>query len=166
MWTLLLSFALAAEPAPNADVVATKVVQVAPQAFYDQLLNLRNLEGALSACTRKWEFGDKTEGVGAGATLVYKMKSFRRRLTMTLSKVDEGRRVTFDHPGNKGFVTVWTLTPAGDGQDAQATEIDVHTYLQLPPWPLKRYYLNKIQPEWRACQEQAISKLAKGAAAR
>lgn len=139
----------------NADVQATKTVTLPAAQLYERLLDLHNVEAALD-CTRKWEYGQRGKGVGASASMVYKVKSFRRKLTMTLSKADENRKVTFDHPGNKGFVTVWTLEETDRG-----TKVDVHTYLNMPPWPVRKLYLNKIQPEWAACQERAIDRISK-----
>lgn len=155
---LFLSTALAADPTlenANADVEALKIVSLPAEKIYERLLDLHNLEAALD-CTRKWEYGSKTRGVGASASLVYKVGPFRRKLTMTLSKVDENRRVTFDHAGNKGFVTTWTLR-----ETEQGTEVDMHTYLNMPPWPARKLYLRQIQPEWAACQERAIERISK-----
>lgn len=154
----LLAPALAADPAilnANADVEAVKRVTMSPDELYPRLLDLHNLEAALD-CTRKWQYGETTRGVGANATLVYKVGPWRRKLAMTLAKAEENKRVTFDHAGDKGFVTTWTLEPDGEG-----TKVDVHTYLNLPPWPVRKYYLRRIQPDWAACQERAIERMAK-----
>ncbi len=158
---LLASPTLAADPSienADADVEAIKVVPVPAEELYARLLDLQNLQAALD-CTRKWEFGSRVRDVGASASLVYRIGPFRRKLTMTLSKADENRKVTYDHAGNKGFVTTWTLSQVEDG-----TKVDVHTYLHLPPWPARRIYLNKIQPEWVACQARAIDRISKSVA--
>jgi hypothetical protein len=79
-----------------------------------------------------------------------------RKLTATISKVDPPKRVTLDHAGKRGFLTTWTLRPAGE----QATDVEVHTWIQPPPWPVRRLYSNRIQPAWEQCQREAIQALA------
>jgi len=153
-----LGAALASDPAAqeaSGDVVASKVVTLPADQIYARLLDLHNLEASLD-CTRKWQYGDKTSDVGASATLVYRIDSFRRKLTMTLSKADPDKKVSFDHAGNKGFVTVWTLSPEEAG-----TRVEVHSYLNLPPRPFQKIYTRRIQPDWAACQERAIERITK-----
>lgn len=152
-----LGAALASPPAQESsgDVVASRVVSLPADQIYARLLDLHNIEAALD-CTRKWQYGVKESDVGASATLVYKIDAFRRKLTMTLSKVDPDKKVTFDHAGNKGFVTTWTLSPEEDG-----TRVEVHSYLNMPPRPFQKMYARKIQPDWAACQDRAIGRLTK-----
>ena len=159
MWALLLNAALAAPvtPEPNADVVAAQVVPLTAEVLYPHLLDLRTYEAALD-CTRKWEPGDRTTGLGASARTTYKVRLMRRRLVMVISKAVENDHVDLDHAGDKGFVTRWSLEPQGD-----STRVEVHTYIQAPPKPFKRYYFNKVQPAWAACQDRAITAVVQAA---
>lgn len=159
MWTLLLQAALAAPviEEPNADVVAAQVVPVTVDVLYPKLLDLRTYEAALD-CTKKWEHGDRSKGIGASARTTYKVKMMRRRLVMVVSKAEENEHVDLDHAGNKGFVTRWKLEPQGD-----STRVEVHTYIQAPPKPFKSYYFNKVQPAWAACQDRAITAVVQAA---
>lgn len=167
MWTLLMSSLLVFAPsvaraAPvvderEADIVAAQVANVSVEALYPRLLDLRTYQSALD-CTRKWELGDRTTGVGASARTLYKVRLMRRRLVMTISKAVENDHVDLDHAGDKGFVTRWKLEPQGD-----QTRIEAHTYIQAPPKPFKSYYFNKVQPAWAACQDRAITELIQAA---
>lgn len=156
--------ASAAEPAAPgstvadpSDVVATGTVGAPMPLVFDALVNLEVHRGLWSeACVKKWEPGSSTEGVGASASLIYVPSAMHRKLTATISKVDPPKRVTLDHAGKRGFLTTWTLRPAGE----QATEVEVHTWIQPPPWPVRRLYSNRIQPAWEQCQREAIQALA------
>ena len=162
MWTLLLSLALAAASSPNvstdqdADVVASKVIAAPPEALYARLLDLKQIKAiSEDACVSRWVFGPITSGVGASASMRYHAGAMHRRLTMTLTKVDENRRITLDHAGKKGFITTWDFA----AQDA-GTNVEFHTWLSIPPWPFRKYYFKKVQPAWVACQQAALQNLA------
>lgn len=158
MWTLLLSLALA-EPIPadrNADVVASKVIAAPVETLYPHILDLKQLQAISDeGCVGRWVFGKLTSGVGATASMRYHAGAMHRRLEMTLTKADENKRITLDHAGNKGFITTWDFTP----QDT-STQVEVHTWLAIPPKPFRRYYFNKVQPAWVVCQQKALQNLA------
>ena len=153
---LLASFLPAfAAPVPddtNADVVASATVHAPPQAVLDWLSDLRHQETALADCTRDWEHGAKSVGVGASAELVYKAGPFRRKLVGTISQA-ELKRLMVDHAGKKGFITTWTFSPAADGAD---TTVELRTLLNLPPKPFRKVYMNKVQPVWQTCYAAAL----------
>lgn len=149
---LLLSLAHAAPADPvdedDADVVASLTFQASPERVFEHLADLRNVVAASpERCMRKWELGDDPEGKGATFRVVYLMEAFRRRLDGTVSVAEEPRRIEWDHEGNRGFLTRFSLT----GNDSGGTEVEVHTFLLPPPWPFKRYYRNTVRPRWEQC---------------
>ncbi len=164
----ILASALAARPAgagqpaaaaetaePDADVVASGLVAAPPEAVYAWLLDLRHqAELWPDYCARNWEFGLVTEGVGASAVVTYTAGGWRRRLAATLSKAEPNRRITVDHPGDKGFVTTWTMEPVEGG-----TRLEVHTWIQPPPRPFRKLYFSHVRPEWQGCHAQTIGRL-------
>ncbi len=167
MWTLLkLSLLVLASPVARAapvvadrdpDVVAAQVAPISAEALYPKLLDLRTYEAAMD-CTRKWERGDRSKGIGASARTTYKVGLMHRRLVMVIAKAEENDHVDLEHAGKKGFVTRWKLEPQGD-----STRIEVHTYIQAPPRPFQSYYFNKVQPAWAACQDRAITSVIQAA---
>lgn len=158
MWTLLLSLALAS-PIPddqNADVVASKVIAAPVEVLYAQILDLNKLKDISDeACVGRWVLGPTTTGVGATASMRYHAAGMHRRLQMTLTKAEENKRITLDHAGDRGFITTWTFTP----QDT-ATNVEMHSWLSIPPRPFRKYYFRKVQPAWVVCQEKALQNLA------
>jgi len=155
----LLSFSGAlAAPIPddtNADIVATGHVAAEPMAVWEVVSDLTRQEKLLSGCTKNWQHGEKHQGIGASAALIYTVKGWRRKLTATISKAEPGVRVLVDHAGNKGFITTWTLSPDGTG-----TQVELRTLLNLAPRPFRKIYVNRIQPEWQACYATALGELA------
>jgi hypothetical protein len=79
-----------------------------------------------------------------------------RRLPVALTHAAAPEKVTYDHLGERGFLTTWTLAPRDGG-----TEVRIHTPLNAPPRPLKAYYFNVVRPEWERCYAEAVSALAK-----
>lgn len=157
----LLLLATTASAAPvaddyNADVVATFTVAASPQAVTDLVSDLAVQESLLGGCTRKWEHGTVSQGVGASAQLVYKVGAWRRKLVATITEVDLGKRVIVDHASRKGFITTWTVTP-GEGEDT--SQVELRTLLNLAPKPFRRVYVNRVQPAWQACYAEALVKL-------
>lgn len=157
--------ALAAGPGgddalPDADIVAAAVVSADPARLTALASDLQRLEALWPEdCTRKWVHGAKSSGVGASAELVYTMGPMKRRLAVTVSRVEEGRLVELDHAGKKGFITRLSLKPGEVG-----TAAELHTWIQPPPKPFRKMYFNKVQPEWQACQAGLLEALD-GAAA-
>ncbi|MCB9781283.1 MAG: SRPBCC family protein [Alphaproteobacteria bacterium] len=139
----------------NGDIVATITLSAAPDAVTDWVSDLRNQQVVLRGCTDKWEHGTKHVGVGASAVLRYTAGPFKRKLTATISEVKPGRQVVVDHPGNKGFVTTWTATDVQGG-----TELELHTFLNLPPKPFRKVYVRKVQPVWGVCYDVALQGVA------
>lgn len=153
---LALSLPAAAEKIPDdhdADVVATARIQAPASTIMAWISDLRNQEQVLSDCTQKWVHGDNNVGLAANAELVYKVGAWRRKLVATITQVDDDRRLTLDHAGNKGFYTTWTLTPTEDGQ---ATDVELRTLLNLAPRPFRKVYVNKVQPAWQQCYQNAL----------
>jgi hypothetical protein len=148
--------ALGAEPTVDpSDIVATGTVKAPPEVVSERLSDLDEvLLVAPEKCFRRWEIGPQVVGEGAQFRVVYLVQAFRRRLYGTVSKVVPGKRVEWNHDGNKGFVTRWSLEPVDGG-----TKVTAHTYIQGPPKPFRRYYTNTVQPAWKVCYEDLISGL-------
>lgn len=137
----------------------------APPAIVEQTVSdLTALQQVFPAhCVQDWVMGPQTKGVGATTRMTYRMGPLRRRLDAKVTRAKDGY-VDLDHAGNKGFVTRWTATPNAQG----GSHVVLETHINLPPWPFKRVYLNKIRPIWRECWTvslQNLDQVTKGAAA-
>lgn len=157
MWMLLLSLALAGKwDGKNADVVAERVIAAPATALYDYLMDLDRYRVLYSQdCIGTWEKGTQSAGFGATATARYDMGAMHRKLPIVLQKGSPGVYVDYHHPGNKGFTTRWAFTEVEGG-----TRVVVNTAMNAPPWPLTGYYFQGVQPEWVACQSEALDALA------
>lgn len=141
----------------SADVSAQAFVPAVPEKVFAFLLELSNLRVVFGDdCLGKLELGDRSFGEGASAIVRYDMGLMHRKLAMTLSRAEAPERVQYDHLGDKGFVTTWTLR-AEDG----GTLLSVLTPLNPPPRPLLTDYHTVVQPEWRRCYEQGLSNLTR-----
>ena len=155
---LVLSTAFAAgDPDAEGDVVASIQIAAAPDVVHAYLMDLSNhADLAEKDCTRKWQLGERTDGVGAGARLTYVAPPvWRRSLTMTIIE-SEPRRITIDHPGNRGFVTTFDF----EDPEAADTNVTMHTWINPPPKPLQGVYFKWVQPHWRDCQERFLASVA------
>jgi uncharacterized protein YndB with AHSA1/START domain len=142
---------------PAGDVIAKRLVRATPDDVYRQLMDFRFHEGLWpSGCTKKWEFGTTSTGVGANARLTYRSAMMRRRLTATIAEGDPGRYIKIDHAGRNGFATTWTLTDKGGD-----TSVEVHTWVDPPPWPLTKMYMNQVRPAWKSCHQGLLDNLAR-----
>jgi hypothetical protein len=152
-----LLFALAALAIePSADVVVSRRFDAAPEAIYAHLIDARNVKAAApDACMRSWMFPGRTEGIGAQFRVVYALEGWRRRLDVSVVAADPPRRIEWDHHGNRGFTTRFTIAP-----DEPGARVTVHTYLNEPPWPFRKYYVRKVQPAWRACYTELLENVA------
>jgi len=100
-------------------------------------------------CARKW-VGSGT-GVGSSFEVTYTMGWWKRRLEATITRADARQGVEWDHHGNRGFVTRWTVTGNENG-----SVLGVTTWIHPPPWPFKRTYYKRIKPRWELCYRQAL----------
>lgn len=159
MWMLLVDSLLAGTNpwiGKVADVEADIAIPATPERVFSYLLDLKNLQVIVPAdCIGKWELGDRTFGEGASAIVRYDMGAMHRRLAMTLTHALAPTQIDFDHLGNKGFITRWMLTP-----EADLTRVTIRTPLNQPPWPLRRYYHQEVQPEWQLCYQRTLTNLA------
>ena len=143
---------------PKGDVVAKRVVNAPPSEVYSWLLDLEHHEKMWpEGCTSKWEYGTTRAGIGASAQLTYRVSTMRRRLTATLAEGDPDRYLKVDHAGRMGFATTWTLEDVDGG-----TRVEVHTWVDPPPWPLTATYMNRVRPEWKECHRGALDNLSRG----
>jgi uncharacterized protein YndB with AHSA1/START domain len=148
------------EPLPAGDVVAKRTIDASADAVYRRLLDLKMHQKMWpEGCTQKWDFGTTSVGVGASARLTYRAAMMRRRLTATVASGDPGRYLKIDHAGKKGFAITWTLEAVND-----QTRVEVHTWVDPPPWPLTKTYMNKIRPAWKECHNGLLDNLARALA--
>lgn len=151
---LLTLPAAAAEPAeePSSDVVAQREIAASPQAIYEVLLDTpRMARLAPERCMRKWEVAPD----GQSFRVVYLVEAFRRKLDAQVTAPEAARRLEWDHLGNKGFVTRFSLAEAEAG-----TRLTLTTYVAPPGWPLRRYYAKTVQPAWVDCYETFLEAIA------
>lgn len=158
---LLVSLAFAAESPDwrDSDIVVTAHVDATPAQLFVYMQDLqhhRDLWG--EPCATDWVFGEVTVGLGASAQVQYNAAGMRRELVATLARVTDNRRVDIEHAGKKGFVTTWRFVEEEGG-----SEVELHTWLNPPPWPFRKYYANKVQPAWQVCHQQALDNLRKKA---
>ncbi|MBM4393821.1 MAG: SRPBCC family protein [Deltaproteobacteria bacterium] len=159
-----LLFAVAAEARdwPSADIVNEGTVAASPEAMVAVLTDLARVGTLLPRdCVGQWTPGVPASGAGATAEVRYDMAAMHRKLNMTVTRVeaDAGRAlVDWDHAGNKGFVTRWTVTAAEGG-----SAVKLASPLNPPPWPFTKYYFDAVKPEWDACQAKFIAAVGKAA---
>ena len=150
---LLLASALAED---GSDIVVSHRFRASPETLYEHLLDVQNIKNAApESCMRKWVLYERTEGLGAQFRVVYQMEGWRRRLDGSVVAAESPRRIEWDHHGNRGFITRFTFKPDDGG-----TEVTVHTYLNDPPWPFRRYFERKVQPTWQACYRDMLDNVA------
>jgi uncharacterized protein YndB with AHSA1/START domain len=158
MLPLVVGVALAASQweGKDPDVEASVVVAAPADRIFNYLLDLRDLQVVFPEdCIGKWEMGARTFGEGATAYVRYDMAVMHRRLAMTLTHAIGPSTIDFDHLGNRGFVTRWTLAPEGDG-----TRVTIRTPLNPPPAPFRGVYYRSVQPEWTMCYQRTLTNLA------
>lgn len=145
LWTLLVAFA----ENPEEDVRVARMIDGTPTEIAPMFEDTLSIEKLLpERCAFAWVHGDHPYGP---ASLMYNIKSFQRRLTVTLAVEKPLRRIAMDHQGRKGFITEFKLEPRGE-----QTRVQITTYLNAPGWPMRRYYFNTVQPKWRRCYEQML----------
>ena len=161
MWMLLTSLALAGKwDGVNGDVVNHATINAPASALYEYLLDLHHFHALFpDDCMSRWEDGAQTSGFGASATLRYDIEAMHRKLTVNLKQGSPGRYLDFEHPGNKGFTSRWLFT-----EKEGATEVELNTGINPPPWPFKAYYFTVVKPEWERCQGEALKALARAVA--
>lgn len=144
---LFVSAALAENP--EEDVRVARMIDASPEVIAPMFEDTLSIQQLLpERCAFGWVHGEHPYGP---ASLMYNIKSFQRRLTVTLSVEKPLQRIVMDHQGNRGFETVFDLEPRGD-----QTRVQITTYLKAPGWPMRKYYFTTVQPKWRRCYEQML----------
>lgn len=139
-----------------ADVEATTAMPAPAEKVFSYLLDLRNLAVIFPTdCVGKWELGERTFGEGASAMVRYDFAAMHRRLPMTLTHALSASQIDFDHLGNRGFITRWSLVADGD-----LTRVTIRTPLNPPPKPLLGYFFQSVHPEWQLCYSRTLTNLA------
>jgi hypothetical protein len=139
----------------NADIVITKAIPAPAATVYAYLLDLKHEPDLWTPdCAGSWSFGNVTRGLGATGHVRYTAAEWSRTLDMVLSKVQENFRIEIEHTGKKGFTTTWTLRDQG-----LSTSVELHTWLNAPPWPFRRFYFRKVQPAWTSCHARVLENL-------
>ena len=157
---LLAAVALADGPpawkdAP-ADVVVERHFDVPPAVLAARVSNFESLSPLFPVeCAEEWALGPSTSGSDATARVTVRAAGLRRRLTVRYSKVEGDRMVELDYVGQKGFFTQFRFEPVDGG-----TDVTLITYLEQPPWPLKRYFVFNVHPAWTSCHERTLEALA------
>lgn len=154
---LALWLAMGATPwqGMDADVAAEAVVKATPEQVTATLADLPRASALFSDdCLARWSFGVPSQGQGAMARVSYTPHWMNRRLTLTVSALEPGKRVDWDHAGDKGFLTRFTVTPSGEG-----AKVSVLTPLVGPPWPFAKLYQVHIKTTWEACYIDALRRL-------
>lgn len=139
-----------------SDVVVERRLPVSPATVRDVVDDLRTLSPLFPEdCAEEWALGAVTTGADATARVTVRAARLRRRLTVRYSKVEGDRLVELDYVGKKGFFTQFRL----DG-DETGTDVTLITYLEQPPWPLKKYFVFEVHPAWLDCQTRTMDALA------
>jgi len=153
---LLVSSSVAADWPEDGDVVVQREIAATPAAIHDHLRNLENHPSLWpEGCSSEWEFGNTTTDVGANALVTYQAGVWRRKLTVVLVGHDE-QRVKLDHPGNRGFVMTYSLSPTAAG-----TQVEMHTWINPPPKPFTGFYFKRTYPKWLVCHEGVLENLGR-----
>lgn len=158
LFSVSLSTAHAADPDAEGDVIALIEISASQDVVHRYLMNLsHHAELSPDDCTRKWEMGERHNGVGSSATLVYVAPPiWRRGLTAVLLE-ETTDRILLDHPGSRGFVTTFDFEDTGR---ANTTRLTMHTWISPPPKPFQGVYFRWVRPHWRECQERFLANLA------
>jgi hypothetical protein len=158
LWLLFVTIVAAASPKPwegqSSDVVVERAVGASVEVLVPRLADLTFAEQIFpSDCLLDWAHGSVTSGSGALARVTYDMGAMKRRLTATVTRVED-HVVEYDHAGKKGFITQWRLSADGD-----RTTVSLGTYIHAPPWPFRGMYFKKIHPAWTQCYERTLDNL-------
>lgn len=153
-WTIALAAAFAGEPEQPADIVASRGVLGSPEKVWSVLTHLDTLQDLYPTDCAEWLEPFDTEGLAATARVVYYAGMMQRPLRAIVKKMDAPHTLDLDHPGEKGFVTRFSLTPEGE-----LTRVTMTTYLNPPPWPVKKYFYRKVKPAWEGCHARTLANL-------
>jgi len=138
----------------DSNIVARTTVQAPPDAIYAILEDVHALEQLYPHhCASNFDYGTR-KAPEADLRVTYHLGLMDRRLDARWSRREPNRLVEIDHLGNKGFITRWTLTEADGG-----TLVEVTTFINPPPWPVKRYYYTRVRPVWTQCYLDALEAL-------
>jgi hypothetical protein len=157
MILMLMPVALAGKwDGTPSDIQAEQVVSAPPETVFTHLLDLTHLRAIFPTdCVGYWEPGSRSFGEGANAIVRYDMAAMHRKLPMTLSRAEAPRFIDLNHPGGRGFVTRFSLTPVESG-----TNVRILTPLNPPPWPFEGYFYNVVRPAWTDCYVRTLQNLA------
>ena len=156
MWWLS-AVAWAANPwiGLESNVVAQATIEAPREVVYDHLLSLERFAEIMGEdCTKRWSWGVTRSGEGAMARVTYVPSMMHRRLTVEVSRAESPRIIDYDHDGDRGFVTRWTLAEVDGG-----TEVSAVTYVTAPGWPFRKLYYTRVMPAWTSCYVDALQRL-------
>jgi len=108
------------------------------------------------SCASEWELLSLTFGVGARARTTWTLGPLTRRRTVRIAKEQPGLFLELEHEGNKGWFTQVRYGPAGTGH----AEVQLHTPLAAPPWPLRGVFYARVRPAWEACYAGTLRAIA------
>ena len=160
MYMLMLTALALASDAPAwkdapSDVVTERHKNVPAAALRERVADFSTLAPLFPVeCAEDWTLGSVTTGPDATARVTARAAGLRRRLTVRYSSIEGDRLVELDYVGKKGFFTQFRFEETDGG-----TDVTLITYLEQPPWPLKRYFVFNVHPAWPACHERTLAAL-------
>jgi len=138
----------------DSNITARATLEASPDALYAILEDVHSLERIFPEdCASDFDYGER-KAPDADVRLTYHFGPLDRSLDARWTKREPNRLVEIDHFGKRGFITRWTL-----GEVEGGTEVEVTTYINPPPWPLKRYYYTRIRPVWTQCYLDTLEAL-------
>jgi carbon monoxide dehydrogenase subunit G len=138
----------------DPNITAGATLEAPPDAIYAILDDAHAPEQLFPHhCASDFDYGVR-KAPEADVRLTYHLGPLDRRLDATWTRRDPNRLVEIDHQGNKGFITRWTLAEVDGG-----TRVEVTTFINPPPWPVRRYYYTRVRPAWTQCYLDALEAL-------
>ncbi len=139
----------------ETDVLAEAALKSSPQRVFLYLSDVRRY-GQLYTddCGRNFSTSTDPNGTGAATQFVHKAGPLSRKLVAVISRAEEHHLVEIDHGGGRGFITRFTIEPVGEG-----SAVSMKSYQNMPPWPVRGIYFNKVQPAWQGCQQRMLANL-------
>jgi len=110
---------------------------------------------ALMPCADEPVITSNTLSEGGAFDVTYTVGFMNRQLSGSVRSAIPGQVVDWDHEGERGFITRWKIEPEGEG-----ARVTLTTYLNQPPFPVRRYFYNRVQPNWTVCHQDALQGLA------
>ncbi len=143
--------------AEDADVIAARNVSVPAEAVYTLIADLGNHGRFMdAACTADWSAVAPNAAGKPAVAVTYDLGLLHPRLSMVVDRAEAPRWIDFDHEGKRGFITRFKVEPV----TADTARVSIHTFVDPPGFPLRRYYFTRVRPKWTACYVASLDRLA------